>query len=131
MKSLVLALLFSILGFSAQARMSTQEYNSIINFVKLNAEWSFYDELLEVQELTVINQSTLSLRRMSDDRSKFQVRAEVINLDDVNDPIYGEIVCSIQMQTLEGVNTVDQFKSSCQCFASFVCGEREGRLFEE
>jgi hypothetical protein len=131
MKSILFVVLFSMISLSAQARMSMQEYNSIINFVKLNAEWSYFDEVLEVQELTVINQSTLSLRRVSFAPLTYEVRAEVLNLDDENDPMVGEIVCTVQVEKIDGVSRVDQFKSDCQCLANFVCGEREGRLFEE
>jgi UDP-3-O-acyl-N-acetylglucosamine deacetylase len=129
MKSFIFVVLFLMTSFSAQARLSIQEYNSIINFVKLNAEWSFYDDVLEVQELTVLNEATLSLRQVISAPMSYEIRAEVINLDDEEAPIYGEIFCFVQLENSAGIKRVDQLNSSCRCFASFICGEREGNIY--
>lgn len=131
MKSGLMAIFFFLLSLNVSATVEQDHYRAVVGFVKSDVEWSYFDPILEVQELVVLDEPSVRLERVQELPPVYQVSAKVINFDPDFGPEVGTVECRVELREWQGRWTSEPIKSSCVCQASFVCGEREGRLFEE
>jgi hypothetical protein len=130
MMRLAPVLLAFTIVFSAQVSASLEDhYSALVSFVKSEVEWSYFDVMTETQELVVLDEASLEFTRLSTPEVRYSVSGTVIEFDEDFGPSYGTVTCEITLTQFNGRWTRDFFKSSCQCDAQFICGEREGRVY--
>ena len=120
--------IFCLSSLSTAIAVEADRYAAITNFVKSEVEWSYLDERTGERELVLLNEARMSIQERD---GKYIVSAEVIEVDEELGNRTGEVRCEISLTVGAFGLRADRSKSTCECFAKFQCGEREGNLFEE
>lgn len=128
MRQLLIAIfcLSSLSSFS-QA-VEADQYAAITSFVKSEVEWLYFDDRTGERELVILNEARMTVEERE---GLYFVSAEVIEVDEELGNRTGEVRCEISLTVGAYGLRADRTKSTCECFAKFQCGEREGNLFEE
>lgn len=128
MKKLVILALTLGLSLSTQANLQ-EHYSALVSYVKSEVEWSYVDDWTGEHELVLLDESSLSFTRLGGEGVTYKVTGTVINFDEDLGKEYGRVSCTISLEQRDGRWSRVMFKSSCECEARFVCGEREGNIW--